>query len=47
MSLAYYRSFSQVKPKEQANSNRLEEANCGDLMDWQKHLGKFQKIDDK
>lgn len=47
MSLAYYRSFSQVKPKEQADSNRLEEANCGDLMDWQKHLGKFQKIDDK
>lgn len=33
MSLAYYRSFSQVKPKEQANSNCLEEANCGDLVD--------------
>lgn len=45
--LAYYRSFSHVKPKEQANSNRLKEANCGDLVDWQKLLGKFQKMDDK
>lgn len=33
MSPAYYRSFSQVKPKEQANSNRLADANCGDLVD--------------
>lgn len=33
MSLAYYRSFSQVKPKQQANSNRLADANCGDLVD--------------